>query len=58
MFDEDVVLDADSDEKQIGESHLNVLVAEAKGNPHDARYWGNPSVDLIGIQIKKRFGIQ
>lgn len=35
---------------------LDFQVAEAKRNPQDVSYWNNPTVDLIGKFIKKRFG--
>ena len=42
-------------EEEKEELDLNFQIAEAKRNPRDIRYWDNPSEDLIGKRVKKRF---
>jgi len=36
---------------------LDIHVAEAKRDPRNVSYWSNPEVDLIGVPVKKSFGI-
>ena len=46
----------DEEEKSEDDNRLAFHVAEAKRDPHNISYWANPQVDLIGVQVKKRFG--
>jgi hypothetical protein len=46
------------EEETVEENHLlDIHVAEAKRDPRNASYWSNPEVDLIGVPVKKSFGI-
>jgi hypothetical protein len=47
----------EEEEKEEVDHILDFHVAEAKRDPRNASYWSNPEVDLIGVFVKKSFGV-
>ena len=53
------VLGAENEERKEAseEVHFEFNRAEVQRTPHDKSYWTNPQVELIGVHVKKDFGI-